>query len=433
MGTIPLGLLLTTSVVVVLLAAVLVAAESSLGRLSRAAVEDLIEDGKKRATRLDALLATRRATVLSARAARIALQTLATVAITLALTDTGWRWWGILLASITINWAIAYVAISLIPQHLAWRNPEGVALAVTPLLETMLHAGRIGVPVMRLLRKLVPASPQTDAEARAEMAEEMREVVDQVGETEGFDANDREMLRAVFELGHTYVREVMVPRTDMVTINADQSAGKAIALFVRSGYSRIPVIGENIDDVVGILYFKDLISRLHYHPTEREMPVGGLCRPPHFVPEMTLADNQLRRMQKERVHMVLAVDEYGGIAGLLTIEDLIEEVVGEVTDEHDRNVIEPQEIEPGVWRVPARYPIVELGELLGMELEDEDVDSVGGLLSKAMGKVPLPGAKAQALGIEMTAEEAYGRRRQVATIVARRVESEREENHEVPR
>ncbi len=429
MGTIPLGFLLTTSAVVVIIAALLVAAESSLARLSRAAVDDLIEDGRPRARRLDALLAARRPTVLSVRAARIASQTLATVAITIALTETGWRWWGVLLASIFVNWAVAYVAISLIPQQWAWRNPERVALALTPLLEVLVKAGHLGLPLVRLIRKLLPASPQTVAEARAEMAEEMREVVDQVGETEGFDADDRQMLRSVFELGHTYVREVMVPRTDMVTIQAEQSVAKAIALFVRSGYSRIPVIGADIDDVVGIVYFKDMISRLHHHPGDREIPVRQLCREAHFVPESTLADNQLRRMQSERVHMALVVDEYGGIAGLITIEDLIEEVVGELTDEHDRNVVEPEEIEPGVWRVPARYPIIELGELLGMEVEDEDVDSVGGLLAKAMGKVPLPGARAQALGIDMTAEEAQGRRRQVASIVARRVEpTEEEEN-----
>lgn len=421
MDTIPLGLLLTTAVVVVLLAALLVAAESSLARLSRAAVDDLIEDGRPRARRLDALLAARRPTVLSVRAARIASQTMATVAITIALTATGWRWWGVFLASICVNWAVAYVAISLVPQHWAWRNPERVALALTPLLETLVRFAHIGLPVVRLIRKLLPASPQTVAEARAEMAEEMREVVDQVGETEGFDADDRQMLRSVFELGHTYVREVMVPRTDMITIHADQILAKAIALFVRSGYSRIPVIGSDIDDVVGILYFKDVVSHLHHHPDESALAASQLCRAAHFVPEMTLADNQLRRMQSDRVHMALVVDEYGGIAGLITIEDLIEEVVGEVTDEHDRNVIEPEEVAPGQWRVPARFSIVELGELLGMEIEDEDVDSVGGLMAKAMGKVPLPGAHAQALGLELRAEEACGRRRQVGTILASRV------------
>ena len=123
----------------------------------------------------------------------------------------------------------------------------------------------------------------------------------------------------------------------------------------------------------------------------------------------------------------MVVDEWGGIAGLLTIEDLIEEIVGEVMDEHDRRVVEPEEVEPGVWRVPARFPVIELGELMGLDIEDEDVDSVGGLLQKALGKVPLPGAKAEALGLELEAEEAIGRRRQVGTILATRLENEPEE------
>jgi CBS domain containing-hemolysin-like protein len=420
MGSVPLGFLITTSVIFIIAAAILVAAESSLSRLSKAAVEDLIEEGQKRAKRLDALLDQRRSTALSVRAGRIALQTAAAVAITIAFTHGGWPWWVILLLSIGVNWLVAYFVISVIPQQIAWRNPEKVALHTTPLLEFMLKAGRLGSPIVELFRKVLPASPQTDAEARAEMTEEMREVVDQVGETEGFEFEDREMLRAVFELGHTYIREVMVPRTDMVTIQADVPVSKAIALFVRSGYSRIPVIGENVDDVVGIMYFKDVVSLLHRRPEDSKKLVRDICRAPHFVPEMTLADDELRRMQNARVHMVLVVDEYGGIAGLLTIEDLIEEIVGEVNDEHDRNVVEPEELSAGVWRVPARFPIDELGELLGMEIEDEDVDSVGGLLQKAMGRVPLPGARAIALGVDMTAEEAVGRRRQVGTIVATR-------------
>lgn len=430
MGSIPLGLLITTFVAAVVIAAVLLAAESSLQRLSRAAVDDLVEDKRKNATRLDNVLSHRHRAMLTSRAARIALQTLATVAITIALTATGWRWWLVLIISIIINWIVAYVAISLVPQHVAWRNPENVALALTPTMEKLMWLGRLGDPVVHLMRRFIPAPPQTDAEARAEMAEEMREVVDQVGETSGFEAEDREMLRSVFELGHTYVREVMVPRTDMVTIHADTPARKAITLFVRSGYSRIPVIGENIDDVVGILYFKDLVSRLHRRPDDIDQPIESMCREALFVPEMKRADDELREMQTERVHLVLVVDEYGGIAGLLTIEDLIEEIVGEVNDEHDRNIIEPTEIDDGVWRVPARFPIDELGELLGLEIEDEDVDSVGGLLQKALGKVPLPGARAEALGVAMTAEEAVGRRRQVGTIIARRMQADDESENE---
>ena len=142
-----------------------------------------------------------------------------------------------------------------------------------------------------------------------------------------------------------------------------------------------------------------------------------MMRPAEYAVEMKPADDMLRQMQAERFHMAIVIDEYGGVAGLVTLEDLLEEVVGELTDEHDRHSIEPEEIVPGVWRVPSRYPISELGELLGREIEDEDVDSVGGLLAKAIGKVPLPGASGTLAGVIMPAEEARGRRRQVSTIV----------------
>ena len=427
MGSIPIGLLAFLTVLFVITAAVLVAAESSVARLSRAAVDDLLEDGHKNAKRLLALVEERRRSVLAARAGRIAMQTGAAVAITIAFAQTGWRWWAVLLASLAINWLIAFAVISVFPQQVAWRNPERTALRTVGLLELTASIGRLGAPALRSLRKFFPAPEQTEAQARAEMTEEMREVVDQVGETEGFEDEDREMLRSVFELGHTFVREVMVPRTDMVTIQADTTLEKAIRLFIRSGYSRIPVIGESSDDIVGILYFKDLVTRVVDRPENREKPVRDVCREAHFVPEMLYADDELRHMQQLRVHMVMVVDEWGGIAGLLTIEDLIEEIVGEVMDEHDRRVVEPEEVEPGVWRVPARFPVIELGELMGLDIEDDDVDSVGGLLQKALGKVPLPGAKAEALGLELEAEEAIGRRRQVGTILATRLENEPEE------
>nr|MDK8534288.1 hemolysin family protein [Gleimia europaea] len=427
MGSIPIGLLAFLTVLFVITAAVLVAAESSVARLSRAAVDDLLEDGHRNAKRLLALVEERRRSVLAARAGRIAMQTGAAVAITIAFAQTGWRWWAVLLASLAINWLIAFAVISVFPQQVAWRNPERTALHTVGLLELTASIGRLGAPALRSLRKFFPAPEQTEAQARAEMTEEMREVVDQVGETEGFEDEDREMLRSVFELGHTFVREVMVPRTDMVTIQADTTLEKAIRLFIRSGYSRIPVIGESSDDIVGILYFKDLVTRVVDRPENREKPVRDVCREAHFVPEMLYADDELRHMQQLRVHMVMVVDEWGGIAGLLTIEDLIEEIVGEVMDEHDRRVVEPEEVEPGVWRVPARFPVIELGELMGLDIEDDDVDSVGGLLQKALGKVPLPGAKAEALGLELEAEEAIGRRRQVGTILATRLENEPEE------
>ncbi|MDT3767481.1 hemolysin family protein [Gleimia hominis] len=425
--TLPVGFLLAGSVVMLWLAGVLVAVETALGSLTRAAIEDLIEEGRKKARRLDQVFEHRRRAMLAARAVRIGVQMVVAAAVTLVIAATGWYWWVVLLGSIFLNWILTYLLVSLLPQAIGYRRPASVALSATGLLELLLRASHLLDPVFTLVKNRIPPAAQTDAQVRAAMTEQMREVVDEVGDTDGFEAEDRQMMRNVFQLGHTYVREVMVPRTDMITINADTSVDKALGLFVRSGFSRIPVIGDDIDDVVGILYFKDVVSKMRSRRVDATRPVRDLCRPPHFVVEMKRADDELRLMQKERVHMVLVVDEYGGIAGLLTIEDLIEEIVGEVRDEHDRFEVEPQQLEPGVWRISTRLGLDELGELLGMELEDEDVDSVGGLLAKTLGKVPLPGAHATALGVEMVADEAVGRRRQVRTVVARKMEDETSE------
>lgn len=424
MSSLPLGFLITASVVVIILAGISVAAETALQRLTRAAVDDLVEAGRNRATRLETLVDNRKRTSLVTRSWRLVFQTLATVALTLVVADFLHVWWLVLLVAIAINWLITTIFISLIPGRIATRNPESVALLLTPLLEAYLAASKAWDPLYRALAKYIPASAQTDAEARAEMVEEMREVVDEVGETTGFEEEDREMLRSVFELGHTLVREVMVPRTDMVTIPAHHTVDEALDLFVTSGFSRIPVVDDDIDDIVGILYFKDVVSRLRRRPDDRQVLVRNVCREPRFVPEIVFADDQLRQMQADRIHLVLVVDEYGGIAGLLTIEDLLEEIVGELNDEHDRFITQPEEVSPGVWRVPSRYSLWETGELLGVELRDEDVDSIGGLLGKVLGKVPLPKDTAQTLGIQIEAEEATGRRRQVGTVLVQLLEQE---------
>lgn len=419
MDSTPQGFLIILSLIVMVIAGVSVAAETALQRLSRAAVEDLVEDSRPRAKRLEVLVDDRKRTILPTRSWRLVFQTLFTIATTLVVASFFTAWWAILGVAIIINWLLVSLFVSFIPTRIALRNPAAVALLLTPLLEIYLAGSKMWDPLFKVFAKLLPASEQTDAEARAEMVEEMREVVDEVGETTGFEEEDRVMLRSVFELGHTLVREVMVPRTEMVTIGAEASLDEALDLFVTSGYSRIPVVEDDIDDVVGIIYFKDVISRLRRRPDDRSIPVRNACREPKFVPEMVLADDQLRQMQADRVHLVLVVDEYGGIAGLITIEDLLEEIVGELTDEHDRNVMQPEEITSGVWRVPARFSLWELGEILGIELSDEDVDSVGGLLGKVLGKVPLPGDRAETADIEIVAEEAVGRRRQVGTVIAR--------------
>ena len=398
-------------------AMILAASEFSIAKLTHAAVEDLIEDDKKNARALFKLVDQRRLVIFVLRGVRTFLQVVFAVSMaTIALHFSHYWWLGGLVAIVVVTIA-QFFANSIIATRWAQRNPTGITLFFTPLMTRLVAIAHFFSPAAQKVKAYLPQSERTEAEMRADMADELREMVDRVGETEGLEEEDREMLRSVFELGHTLVREVMVPRTEMLTIAFDVPARKALRLFVRSGFSRLPVIGEDTDDVRGILFFKDVVQRLEDHDGEHELRADQMMRPAEFTIEMKPVDDLLRQMQSEHFHLAMVVDEYGGISGLVTLEDIIEEVVGELTDEHDRNTIEPEEISPGVWRVPSRFSMSGLGELWGLELEDEDVDSVGGLLAKAIGRVPLPGATGNMLGVHMVAEEARGRRRQVGTIV----------------
>lgn len=258
--------------------------------------------------------------------------------------------------------------------------------------------------------------------------EELRELVDQAHERGLVEEDEHEMIHSVFELGDTLVRELMVPRTEMVWIEHDKTLRQALSLALRSGYSRIPVVGENIDQIVGIAYIKDLAKRSHdHHEAEQSEKVEQLMRPVVFVPEIKSAAELLKDMQRDQIHLAIVVDEYGGTAGLITIEDIIEEIVGEIADEFD------DEEEQFVWlsedklRVQAKVHIEDVASELEIELEPElvdDVDTIGGLMAKVLGRVPIPGSTFNLVGWKVTAERPVGRRRRISSVIMEREESE---------
>jgi CBS domain containing-hemolysin-like protein len=255
---------------------------------------------------------------------------------------------------------------------------------------------------------------------------ELRGLVDYLERRTGIEPGEREMVRSVFELGDTIAREVMVPRTDMVFIESDKSVGQALSLALRSGFSRIPVVGENEDDVVGIAYLKDIVAWSHEHPgAEATEKVATVMRPASYVPDSKPVDELLRQMQAQRNHMVIVIDEYGGTAGLVTIEDLLEEIVGEITDEYDN------EQPPVTWlsadsaRVTARLAVSELEELFSVHIDAaEDVETVAGLLAQALGRVPIAGSTAVVNGLRLTAEPGSGRRNKIGTVLVERENDE---------
>ena len=425
MTGIPTAALIACAVIVLALGALLSAGESALLRFTRAAADDLVEEGRRGAARVRRLAEHRTRVLASLSVARVAVDMLAAVLITLAASGLVRAWWQVLALALLANIILLGVVVGFSPRTYGRRNPAGTLLALSGLLTWV---DVLGAPQRRLLSRTrrTEATP-TDAETREAVNEDLREMIDEIGETDTIEDEDREMMRSVVELGQTLVREVMVPRTDMVTIDAHKPASAAMRLFIRSGYSRVPVIGEDADDVRGILYLKDVLRRLAAHPEHEELAVAGFVREAEYVPEMKPADDLLREMQTGRFHMALAVDEYGGTAGLVTMEDLLEEVVGELTDEHDPELREVVEIAPGTYRVPARLALDELGELFDLEIDDDDVDTAGGLLTKAIGRVPLPGAAGDIQGVHLLAEETAGRRRQVSTILASRTPTPEED------
>ena len=283
--------------------------------------------------------------------------------------------------------------------------------------------GRVLGPVATLLiligNMITPGRGFRDGPFSSEV--ELRELVDMAEERGVVESGERNMIHSVFELGDTIVREVMVPRTDMLTLDDGTSLHDAMGLFLRSGFSRVPVVGDSVDDVLGVLYLKDVARRVHADPRDgRLQTVRGTARDAVFVPESKPVDALLREMQRDSTHVAVVVDEYGGTAGLVTIEDLLEEIVGEIADEYDRELPGVERVEEDTYRLSARLPIDDLAEVFGVDVDDDEVDSVGGLLAKTLGKVPIPGDEVRVGGLVLVAERREGRRNRVATVIARR-------------
>ena len=235
-----------------------------------------------------------------------------------------------------------------------------------------------------------------------------------------------------FELGDTLVRELMVPRTEMVWVERDKTLRQGLSLALRSGYSRIPVAGEDLDNIIGIAYVKDLAKRaLDHHEAETTEKVEQHMRPPVFVPENKEAGDLLRDMQRDQIHLAIVVDEYGGTAGIITIEDIIEEIVGEIADEYDDGIESFSWISENKARAKASIHIEDLAEELKIKINEEDyegIDTIGGLMAQRLGRVPIVGSTITVEGWSITSERPIGRRRRISSVMIERVQEEEVES-----
>ena len=408
------------AVLLVILAGLSAGAESALSRVARVTADELARDGRRGAGRLQQVLADPARYLNVLTLVRVSCELVATVLVTVVCLDLiDRRGLAMLIAAATMI-VVSYIAIGVSPRTLGRQHPAPIALAAARMVHPLT---RVLGPLPQLLilvgNALTPGKGLRDGPFASEA--ELRDLVDRAEENSVIEDRERMMIHSVFELGDTIVREVMVPRTDVVFIERSKTLRQALSLALRSGFSRIPVIGEGTDDVVGVTYLKDLVRRTYVHRDGESIErVDTVMRPAVFVPESKPIDQLLREMQAQQTHIAIVVDEYGGTAGLVTIEDVLEEIVGEITDEYDVEAPLIEELADGALRVSTRLHLGELSERLDLELEDDDVDTVGGLLAKHLGRVPIPGAQVWLHGLELTAEGIQGRRNRIGTVVVRR-------------
>lgn len=311
---------------------------------------------------------------------------------------------------------VIFVFAEVVPKTFTVQYTDRAALIIARpvfLLGTLLRpVSRVLIFIANAVMALLPGRGLPKGPFVTE--EEIRHMIDVAEQEEEIEEEERELIHSIFEFGDTIVREVMVPRTDMVVVEAEASVGDALERIIKAGYSRIPIYEGDTDNIVGVLYAKDLLRRTP--ELRQQTKVSSLGRPPLFVPEQKKVADLLREMQQQRVHMAIVVDEYGGTAGLVTIEDLIEEIVGEIVDEYDQEepLVEP--LDDNTIRVDAKMPIDEVNEMLDVELPHDEWDTVGGLVFGLTGRVPAPGETVTLDSLKFRTERVTGRRIQKVVI-----------------
>jgi CBS domain containing-hemolysin-like protein len=395
--------------------------DSALARVSVARIDEFLREERRGARALHTVVADRARYTNLLLLLRVSCELTATVLVAIVARSQYGAHWPVPFFTVLVMVVVSYALVGVGPRTIGRQHPNRVALAGAG---AVLVLGKVFGPLASLLtlfgNALTPGRGFRDGPFSSEV--ELRELVDMAEQRGVVEHGEREMIQSVFELGDTIAREVMVPRTEIVWIERSKTVPQALALALRSGFSRIPVIGENPDDVAGVAYLKDLARRAQDAEGARTTRVEEVMRPATCVPESKPVDELLREMQAHRTHIAIVIDEYGGTAGLVTIEDILEEIVGEITDEYDVERPPVERIDADTARVTARLAVEDLGELFGITVPDrDDVETVGGLLAESLGRVPIPGARTEAYGLELVAESAGGRRNRIDTVLVRRL------------
>lgn len=409
-------------------AGILSAIDAALQSFSHARAENLVQEGKPGAKRLELITQDPAPTLNAVLFISTILQVTSIVLVTRVVFSFDLRTWVQLLVAIGSMVIVSFIAWGVAPRTLGRQHADSVATRTSGLVSVLTSLlGPIPQILIWVGNLLTPGRGFDDGPFSSEA--ELRELVDMAEQSDVIEAGERRMIHSVFELGDTMVKEVMVPRTGIVSIEDHKTLRQATSLALRSGFSRIPVVGEGgLDNVLGIVFLKDLMKRTYDNPqAQTTEKVSSLMRPPTWCPDSKPVDDLLREMQATHSHMVMVVDEFGGTAGLATIEDILEEIVGEIVDEYDAGEMAPvTELSEGRYRVSARLAVDEVGKLFGRKLDDDDVDTVGGLMAKVLNVVPIAGSVVHWEGLELVAERGQGRRNQIDTILVTQVGNDKE-------
>ncbi|HUH07854.1 MAG TPA: hemolysin family protein [Egibacteraceae bacterium] len=404
----------------VLTAAFFGAAQTALSRMSLYRALRLAEEGKRGSGTVVRLMQDPARTLNILALLVLTAQVTGVALLTVALAHYLEPGWAVAAAALGAS-TVLFIGAEVAPKTLALQRTDTVARITAPTVS--LVARPLGPLVSALIWLGNVVAPGKGLASGPFVTEDaLRDMIDVAEEDEVIEESERAMIHSIFELDDTVVREIMVPRPDMVTVSADDPLRTVLDVILQAGHSRIPVYRDDRDKIVGLVYAKDVLRRLHTNGDE-EGPWDDLLRPPHFVPELKPVDALLRELQEAKVHLAIVVDEYGTPSGLVTIEDILEEIVGEIVDEYD---VEEEMVEDvgKDLRVDARLPVSKLNELVDAELPDEEWDTVGGLLFGLLGHVPIPGEHVDVDSLRLTAERVKGRR--IAKVLVERMASPRD-------
>ena len=400
-------LLVAAIVTLFLVSGVLALSETAFTRMSRVRALALEEEGRSGATRLARMLERPERTLNSLLLVILVCQ-LVSANLTGVLLEQNFGTIGFVLG-IVVEIAVFFVFFEVVPKTFAIQHPERASLLVAPILSFLTNFAPLRLvsrALIGLANVVLPGRGLKEGPFVSE--EEIRQMADVAAEEEAIERDERRLIHSIFEFGDMVVREAMTPRTDMVAIDAAASIEDGISAAIDAGFSRLPAYEESTDNIIGLVFLKDLVALAR--ASKRNEPVRTALREAEFVPEQKRVAELLREMQTKQFHMAIVIDEYGGTSGLVTLEDLLEEIVGDIADEYDIEEPSVEHLPDGTLRVPGGTSIDDVSDELGVELPDTEWDTVGGLVFNLLGHVPEEGECVRFQGLEFRTERVKGRR-----------------------